>query len=180
MTTAVAFRDHHGNVAIGADTMLSGSVSTYMQTKVHRVGDLWVAWSGVAIVDRYLIDASSSDQSFESLAALSDAVAAWMRERGNGKQDDDGDWFVNASLIAIGAGRQGGPWVAWGGGYCGSRGDYAAIGSGGLIAYGALFTARKRRWTAESAVRAALEAAAYHDPFTGGRLVIKIEVADDV
>ena len=182
MTTSVAFLDHHGVVAIGADTKLSGVISSHLDTKVHQVGPFVVAWSGGSVVNRFLIEQGAGwslpgSDSPQTPAELRDRLNVWMKERGNGKQDHDGDWFVNGSLIVVGMGDQDrGPFIMHGDGSVGTRAEgYVAIGSGQAVACGVMFAAKKRKWTAAVAVQTALQAAAYHDPFTGGSNIVIVD-----
>lgn len=171
MTTAAAFLDTYGAVAIAADTCVSRGAQ-YTSSKLFRVGELWVATAGAGVGCRFLRAAAADPvpPTYDGLCVLSDRLVAWWKGLGGGRVDDGGTWIADVVLLAIGAGQP--PWLLDTDGEVVQPDEgYVAIGSGTDHATGALWCGRHLDWSAEDAVRHAVLAAGKHDPFTRGCVV---------
>ncbi len=173
MTTIAAFRDSGGAVAIATDLAVTGpAIQFHVETKMARVGPFLVAWSGLPMVGRFL-----ATTSVDRVELLASSLVAWMTARGHGKQDPDGDMYINASLVVVRADGEepSGPWIVTADGsvLCPTEG-YVSCGTGQELAYGAMHLARRLEWSAFGAVKGALLAAGYHDPYTDGLVAVDV------
>lgn len=158
MTTCAAYLDNAGRAAIAIDECATGHLQYTGSDKLHRVGDLWVAYSGDLVVSRFLRRAEPVPATYEGAEALADALHAWWRARGSGQTDGEGAWRVDASLIAVAPGQA--PWFIGCTGHVGQPHErYVAAGSGAGFATGVMYAHRRRDTPAEDVVREAIEAA---------------------
>jgi len=174
MTTIAAFLDHKGNVAIGADTALTGRAQYNVKTKLFKVGDLWATLTGPSNAYRNLKSLSKEkDEAPGSPGELTDCVLQAMKDLGSGQTDSDGDWSVNFAMIIIKKGKN--PYRGAGDGSLTQyEQGYCAAGSGHEIALGVLHVARAQKWSAKKAVTRALQAACDHDPYSREPFHVKV------
>jgi len=149
---------------IGADTTVwHGNVYTRGHRKIRRVGD-WAAgaagaaWTGEMVEDCLMC--TPVGVSFDLVAkAFRDECFAWSKERGHGSTEG-GHHSYPWTVLLIGPGCL--FEIAGDGTILNHPDGYAAIGSGGAVACGALHATRLLGVDASHRMTLALEAAAEH------------------
>ncbi len=175
MTTVVAFMDHLGNVGVASERQVSSDVKMRVK-KLARSGRFATAGTGLALIVAVLRDLGEDPgESAHHLAAR--VFKAWEAAGQPRTGAHDKTW--NMSFLMIEQGQK--PWRATGDQsvYQVDEG-YDALGTGAEVAIGVLHAARKERWSARKAVKAAIEAAIAHDIWSSGPIDVVVFKPPDV
>ncbi len=180
MTIIAGYLDANGRISVACDTEWSnGYLRCREATKLFRTGAAVLGFSGASAVQWRSAPPPLDNEDGRTYAArLGLGWHDWAVERRHGRQDQDGTFTVEATMLVAHAG-----WL----GVVGSDGSvtgvvadepYIAIGSGSAVAMGALYIGHVRRLRPSHTMEGgrivgdAVAAAIAHAPGCGGDRIV--------
>ena len=184
MTVLAAVLDSRAHTAaMGGDTQATyGYTKVPSGPKIVKRGNVLYGFSGCQAYFRFLNEIPDEPPPANWLNALADQWFAWAKERGHGKQNDEGTLLLDGRILVA---APSGLWTLDGDGAVTRHDVYAAIGSGAEVALGSLYSTDFDRPYATCSlhptvrVRLAVEAAIEHAVGCGGEpRVLTVEAED--
>ncbi len=145
------------HVELSCDSQLSGATKSLEECKVGVLGDAVVGWIGSPLWGSFVRAWNDELSDLESVERFAEAWWDWARLRGHGAMH--GLTYVIDGFFLIGTPSGGLFEVTSDAAVC-RHTEYAAIGSGGAVALGALFSGERSGM--------AVSAAIAHGPHCGG------------